>query len=120
MAQIFPSFENIQRLKVPPTEGELFLLNYLVDKFDENVEVYFQPFLNGDRPDIILMKKDSGVVVIEVKDWDLSCYKVDKDNVWHLKSNSKKIKSPFQQVFGYKNNLFNLHINGLLEKKIKK
>lgn len=119
MAQIFPSFENIQRLKVPPTEGELFLLNYLVDKFDENVEVYFQPFLNGDRPDIILMKKDSGVVVIEVKDWDLSCYKVDKDNGWHLKNNNTKIKSPFQQVFGYKNNLFNLHINGLLEKKIK-
>lgn len=119
MAKIFPTFDNIKRLKVKPTDGEWFLLNYLVDNYDEDVEVYFQPFLNGDRPDIILMKKDSGVVIIEVKDWDLSSYKIDQDNKWYVKSIKQRIKSPFQQVFGYKHNLFNLHINGLLEKKIK-
>lgn len=119
MAQVFPSIENIERLKVPPTEGEMFLLNYLTEAMDNDVEIYFQPFLNGDRPDIILIRKDSGVAVIEVKDWDLSSYYIDENNKWHVKKNKQRIKSPFQQAFGYKHNLFNLHINGLLERKIK-
>lgn len=84
-----------------------------------DVEIYFQPFLNGDRPDIILMNKNYGVIIIEVKDWSLPLYKVDENNKWYVKSISQKIKSPFQQVFSYKNNLFNLHINGLLERKLK-
>lgn len=119
MAQVFPSIENIERLKVPPTEGEIFLLNYLIEAMDNDVEIYFQPFLNGDRPDIILIRKDSGVAVIEVKDWDLSSYYIDENNKWHVKKNAQRIKSPFQQAFGYKHNLFNLHINGLLERKLK-
>ena len=42
MAQLFPTIENIERLKEKPTEGESFLLNYLADNFDEEFEVYFQ------------------------------------------------------------------------------
>lgn len=119
MALIFPSFENIERLKVSPTDGETFLLHHLVDNMDDDIEVFFQPFLNGDRPDIILIKKDSGVSIIEVKDWVLDSYKIDENNKWSVRKNGQRIKSPFQQVFGYKHNLFNLHINGLLEKKVK-
>ena len=118
MAQIYPSFENIDRLKVKPTDGERFLLNCLVENFADDIEVYFQPFLNGDRPDIIVMQKNAGVTIIEVKDWNPKFYKIDILNKWHLIKNNQLIKSPFQQVFGYKYNLFNLHINGLLEKKI--
>jgi hypothetical protein len=118
MAQIFPSLENIERLKVSPTEGERFLLQHLTDRFssDPDVEIYFQPFLNLDRPDIILMKKNQGVTIIEAKDWNLSLYEVNEKNEWILKKENQKIKSPFEQVFRYKDNLFKLHINGLLEK----
>lgn len=119
MAQIFPSIENIERLKVSPTDGEMFLLHHLIDNMDDEVEIFFQPFLNGDRPDIILIKKDSGVAIIEVKDWDLKAYKIAENNKWYVSKKNQRIKSPFQQVFGYKHNLFNLHINGLLEKKLK-
>jgi len=119
VAKLYPPIENINRLKVKPTDGEMFLLNYLVENLADDVEVYFQPFLNGDRPDIILMEKKSGVTIIEVKDWNLKSYTIDIDNKWYLQNIDLCIKSPFQQVFGYKNNLFNLHINGLLEKKIK-
>lgn len=119
MAKIFPTFDNIKRLKVKPTDGEWFLINYLVEHFDEDVEVYFQPFLNGDKPDIILMKKGAGVIIIEVKDWNLASYHIDIQNKWYLTKDNQLVKSPFQQVFRYKDNLFNLHINGLLEKKLK-
>jgi hypothetical protein len=120
MAKIFPTLENIKRLKIQPTEGEWFLINYLVDNFDDNVEIFVQAFLNGDRPDIILIQKNVGVTVIEVKDWNLESYLIDENNKWHLKKNRiVTLKSPFQQVFDYKNNFFNLHINGLLDEKLK-
>ena len=119
MAKIYPTIENIGRLKVKPTDGERFLIDYLIKKFNDDVEIFFQPFLNGDRPDIILLKKGVGATIIEVKDWDLKNYKIDESNQWHLISNNQKIKSPFQQVYHYKDNMFNLHINGMLEEKIK-
>ncbi len=120
MKKIFPTLENIQRLKQKPTNGEWFLLNYLInDASNREIEIYFQPFLNGDRPDIILLQKGVGATVIEVKDWSLNSYSVDEDNQWSLQVNQTEIKSPFQQVYYYKDQLFNLHIEGLLEKKLK-
>lgn len=119
MAKIYPTLENIERLKINPTKGELFLIKYLMQHLPDDIEIYFQPFLNGDMPDIILMQKDVGVTIIEVKDWNLDLYKIDENNKWYLKQNNALLKSPFKQVFSYKHNMFNLHIDGLLEKKIK-
>lgn len=118
MAEILPSFENIERLKIKPTNGELYLLNYLVDNLPCEYEVYFQPFLNGDMPDIVIMRKGAGVAIIEVKDWNLSLYNIDENNNWHESVGNNIIRSPFKQVFGYKSNMFKLHINGLAEKNV--
>jgi hypothetical protein len=121
MAQIFPPFENIDRLKQVPTEGELFLLKHLARIFsnNQNIEIYYQPFINGTRPDIVILNKNTGVTIIEVKDWDLDNYYVNKENDWCLTYNGDKIKSPYSQVQKYKEDMFNLHINGILEIKIK-
>lgn len=118
MAEILPSLENIERLKVRPNDGELFLVKYLVDRLDNEYEVYFQPFLNGDMPDIVVMRKGAGVLIIEVKYWNLSSYNIDMENNWHERAKNHVIRSPFKQVFGYKSNMFNLHINGLAEKNV--
>ena len=61
MAKILPSIENIKRLKVQPTDGEWYLINYLTENMPDNIEIYFQPFLNGDMPDIILVQRNVGV-----------------------------------------------------------
>lgn len=119
MAKIYPTIENIERLKVKPTEGELYLIEYLLSNLSDDIEIYFQPFLNGDRPDMILLQKGIGATIIEVKDWNLNSYFVDENNKWHLKSNDVIIKSPLEQVNTYKDNMFNLHINGLLEEKLR-
>ena len=122
MAIVFPTIENIKRLKVQPTEGEWFLLNYLIDKLDDTIEIFFQPFLNGDRPDIVLMKEGAGVVIIEVKDWRLDSYRVDKENQWFVKNKKGDIliRSPINQVKSYKSNLYRLHISGLFEYRLAK
>jgi len=55
MAKLNPPFEIINRLKVPATEGELNILKFLYSVLDDRYEIFFQPFINGDNPDIIVM-----------------------------------------------------------------
>lgn len=122
MAVLYPEYETITNLRQEPTKGELHLLRFLKRTLNDDYEVFFQPFLNGDMPDIIIMKEGSGVYVIEVKDWDLEHYSLNDRNRWFVQSsdgNSYQIPSPVEQVFKYKENLYNLHVEGLLEKKIK-
>src|SRR5690606_24760551 len=76
------------------------------------------PFLNGDRPDVIIMKENQGVLIIEVKDYVLDSYELDERKNWKVKNINQHIKSPISQVLQYKENLFNLHIENLLAKKI--
>lgn len=125
MAKLFPSIDLIKNLRVEPTSGELALLIFLQDTLDDSYEIYFQPYLNGDNPDIILLRENSGVMIIEVKDWKLDYYELSPNKHWLLKNvqntfgKKQIVKSPIQQVFEYKENLYNLHIESLLEKRIK-
>ena len=119
MATIIPSFNKILSQKVKPEPGELHLLKFLDSYLDESFEVYFNPYMNGDRPDIVIMRKGQGVLIIEVKDYNLDSYKLDERKNWRVKNQNFRIKSPISQVLQYKENLFNLHIEHLLELKIK-
>ena len=74
MASLFPELSVISKLKVPPTKGELYLCNYLNDNLDQNYHVFFNPFLDGDRPDFIILKKNCGAIIVEVKDWNFDFY----------------------------------------------
>ena len=118
MAKFYPDFETILLMKVPPTKGELHLLNFLKNNYNDEYEVYFNPYMNGDRPDIIIMRKNGGVFIIEVKDWDLSSYSLNEKKQWIVNHNKAITKSPIQQVLKYKENLYDLHIPNLLENGI--
>lgn len=118
MARLFPDINSIKNLHQKPTEGEIVLLDFLARNLADDFEVYFQPFINGDKPDIVILKKKGGAVIIEVKDWNLDNYYIDENTDWYLKKNDCKLKSPLSQVKSYKDNLFNLHIDNLLPKSI--
>jgi len=118
LAQLFPSFEVINNLKVKPTEGESHLLKFLNQNLDDNYEIYFQPQINGDNPDIVMMRRNTGVMIIEVKDWNLNHYHLNEKKNWVLNSNGTILKSPLSQVLSYKNNLYELHIDDLYKKFI--
>ena len=118
MAIFYPSLEVISKLKVPPTEGERTLLDFLGRVLDDSYEVYFNPYLNGDRPDVVIMRKGNGVMIIEVKDWNLNNFSLNEKKKWVYNSNGSIVKSPLDQVLKYKENLFNLHVDKLLEKNI--
>lgn len=113
MAILYPPLDAIQRLKVPPTHGERKLLEVLLQKLGDEYEIFFQPFVNGDNPDFAILKKGGGVILIEVKDWKLDHYGIKENFEWILKKNEKHIKSPFEQLKQYKDNLYHLQIEGL-------
>ena len=112
MAQFIPSLDDIRNLTVKPQEGELYLLEFLDRVLDDTFEVYFNPYMNGDRPDVIIIKEGQGVMIIEVKDWNLDSYELDVRKNWKVKNHKNEftIKSPISQVLKYKENLFDLHI----------
>lgn len=118
MARLYPDKQTIRRLHQRPTKGEIALLSYLLESLTDEFEIFFQPFVNGDNPDIVVVKENCGVIIIEVKDWELEYYSVDEDGNWSLKKDSQTIKSPFMQVQNYKNNLINLHIDSFLQKNM--
>lgn len=118
MAILYPNLETIINGKVKPEPGELHILKYLINNLDDTFEIYFNPMLNGDRPDVVILRKGFGVLIIEVKDYHLDSYELDNRKNWIVKYNKAKIKSPISQALKYKENLFNLHIPQLLEKQI--
>lgn len=118
MAIFFPEFNNINKLKQAPTAGELHALEVLKDLPDD-YEIYFQPFINGYTPDIVIVRKNFGVLIIEVKDWELMHYKIDGNDNWILRKENIPIKSPIKQVEAYKNDLYNLSVPALLHGKVK-
>ena len=119
MAIFYPTIEKIKQFKVQPTDGERTLLSFLERTLDDSFEVYFNPFLNGDRPDVLIMRKRYGVMVIEVKDWNLDNFQLNEKRKWVYTPNNSVVKSPIDQVLKYKNNLFDLHVEDLLQVKIK-
>ncbi len=119
MAKLYPDYETIISSRPPPTEGEITMVDFLIANLDDQYEIYVQPFLNGDQPDIILMRKGGGVLIIEVKDWNLNSYKINEYSKWTVNTNGSQIGSPISQVLKYKDNLYNLHIQELKELKLK-
>lgn len=120
MAQIYPDFYTIQHLHQPATEGELILLDFLQKNLNMEFEIYYHPFINGDRPNIVILKKGCGAIIISVNDWDLTDYAINDDLDWWNNSTSTKVQSPFSQINYYKENLVSLHISTFLEKKMNK
>ena len=60
-----PSRSEIATLRTPLTAGELEVLNFFDSLLAIEWEIYVQPFLNGLRPDFVLLNPRAGVAVFE-------------------------------------------------------
>lgn len=119
--RIYPSWENIKNLKDPLTDGEIYLAKYLDDYLPYEWEIYIQPYLNGDRPDIVILHPKVGLMVFEVKDWNLEIYSLEEKEYYDKKTNKIRtfyksyvldknhqkqyIPNPIKQVERYRSNL---------------
>ncbi|MCD8479551.1 MAG: NERD domain-containing protein [Candidatus Cloacimonetes bacterium] len=84
MGTVYPPLESLTEKHQPPTEGELLLLKAFQQYLPGDCEIFFQPYLNGDRPDIVILRKGYGAHIVEVKDWNLDYYNVDNQGNWCL------------------------------------
>ena len=120
MAILYPSIDAIRKRKPEATPGERTLLSFLLNAYNDEYEIFFQPFLNGELPDIVVVHKGGGVMIFEVKDWDLSNYRVNEKGNWIVNCNNSVYKNnPLRQVLKYKKNLYDLHIDSLLSLRLK-
>lgn len=123
MAKIFPSLDEIKNGRVKAQAGELHLLEALGKGLDDTYEIYFQPLLNGDFPDIVVFRKNRGVYIIEVKDWNLECYeyKIEEKNgkpieTMYVREEQARIRIPMNQVREYRDNIKDIYSVKLYEK----
>ncbi|QUH28203.1 3'-5' exonuclease [Vallitalea guaymasensis] len=101
MAKIIPQY-----ITTNMTPGEKELLNFL-HKLPDDYIVYYTINVNNKEPDFIVVGKKIGVMVIEVKDWDLDYIRrFDKKSV-NLKNRSN-VKNPLVQAQEYSNELLNI------------
>ena len=64
MAILYPSIETILLANsYQPTESEIKVIDFLRENLSDEFEIFFKPMLNGDTPDIVLVKKTSGVLL---------------------------------------------------------
>lgn len=119
--RLYPSWEQLEDQNNPLTDGERTLIQYLDNYLPKdplwNKElglknyngwlIFAQPFLNGTRPDIIIFNPKVGIVIYEVKDWNLDFYQWTKEDGLTVNDGRGiySVKSPIDQVVHYKEKL---------------
>ena len=98
--RIYPTWDEIEKLHNPLTEGERTLARFLDNTLTQEWDIFVQPYLNGRRPDIIVFNQDVGVIIYEVKDSDLSsCSK---------KNGKLQVKKAVKQVGQFKEKIIDI------------
>lgn len=112
--RLYPTWEQLEQQNSPLTAGEKSLIKYLdtyLPKEDPNWKpapslknlkdykgwlIFAQPFLNGTRPDLIIFNPQVGLVIYEVKDWNLDNYEWRKGEGLFVNDGrgSYSVKSP--------------------------
>ena len=123
--RIFPTWEQIEAFRNPLTGGEQAIIKFLDTYLPPVWEIYVQPFLNGSRPDVVILNPQIGMMVFEVKDWQPEYYHYEVELAYDKKRNRKEsvrkyfvansrgtwpIPSPVGQVERYRNSLIELYI----------
>lgn len=87
----------------PRTAGEQYLLNVLKksDRF-HGWTVFEEPHISSMKPDFVLIHPERGVVIIEVKDWDLHSNTYESGSYIRGNKGEKIKKDPIHQVEQYK------------------
>ncbi len=93
------------------------LYTYIGEILNPTDQVYLKPLINGDTPDIIILRPNTGIMVIKVFEEDITQYKFEtNDNT--ITDGRKDISSPIVIVQSYQQNLIQLHLKDMLGKSL--
>ncbi|KGX90212.1 nuclease [Pontibacillus halophilus JSM 076056 = DSM 19796] len=93
-----------ETIRTSATAGERILFHTLKHYLDDDYIVYYEPDINGYRPDFVIIGPYLGLLVLEVKDYTInSLHRLTKDE-WIINSSSSGLlteKSPLKQAREY-------------------
>jgi len=97
-----------ESIRSSATAGERLFFRTLKTFLPDDYIVYFEPEIQGKRPDFVIIGPDLGIVVLEVKDYTKNTlFQINHDE-WHIVATSGDqavIKSPMKQA---RDNMFHL------------
>ena len=93
------------------SQDTLNVYRLLASKLEDNDKIFLSPDLNGDKPDIIVVRPKKGIVILNVFDENLDEYTY-QNNI--LSSDIDSRTSPLTQVYAYRTNLIEQHSKHLL------
>lgn len=103
-----------ETIRTSATTGERLFFRTLKTFLPDDYIVYFEPDIQGRRPDFVIIGPDLGIVVLEVKDYTKNTlFQINHDE-WHIITTSRDqavIKSPMKQA---RDNMF--HVVDTLKK----
>ena len=103
-----------ETIRSSATTGERLFFRTLKTYLPDDYIVYFEPDIQGRRPDFVIIGPDLGIVVLEVKDYTKNTlFQINHDE-WHIVTTSGDqavIKSPMKQA---RDNMF--HVVDTLKK----
>ena len=106
---IDPPKDQWRRLPTPLMPGEDTVYNLFNDTLPLDWEMYIQPYLNGLRPDLVLLNPNAGIAVFEVKDWIFS-------TIEKCVKSEYRIQNPLEKISLYKNHLLEIYCPRLKER----
>ncbi|SFA86575.1 MULTISPECIES: nuclease-related domain-containing DEAD/DEAH box helicase [unclassified Bacillus (in: firmicutes)] len=96
------------------TAGERLLFRTLKNYLPDDYIVYYEPEIQGRRPDFVIIGPDLGIVILEVKDYTKNTLLQLNHEEWHLVTSTGEtaiVKSPMKQA---RENMF--HVVDVLKK----
>lgn len=119
---VSPAVEEHESLRPPLTTGEREVFEFFDRLLPVDWEIYVQPFLNGLRPDFVLLNPAAGIAVFEIKDWNLEAMSYspargrDDAYVRVRDRNGKSFnkKNPVAQTEQYRKEIAELYLPSLL------
>ncbi|GAE34074.1 3'-5' exonuclease [Halalkalibacter akibai] len=93
-----------ESIRTSATAGERILFRTLKNYLPDDYIVYYEPEIQGFRPDFVVIGPDLGLIVLEVKDYTRNTlYQLNKDE-WTIRDTSgdqHTVKSPLKQARDY-------------------
>ena len=94
------------------TEDLLRVYQLLCQKLSSNDKIFLTPDINGDKPDIVVVRPGKGILVLDVFDQDIGTYLntnglLERDHVSQA--------SPLSRVFAYRDNIIESHSTKILK-----
>jgi hypothetical protein len=119
---VSPSVEEHESLRPPLTAGERQVFAFFNRLLPVEWEIYVQPFLNGLRPDFVLLNPAAGIAVFEIKDWNLEAMSYSPsdgrdDACWRVRDKHGRTfnkKNPIAQMEQYRKEIAELYLPSLL------